>query len=139
MPSEVRFAVIRPSEQQAADRGGGNRTIPLVTPARGATQMMNGITAIAAGGAIPAHFHNCEESVVVLEGRGVAVIDGVERPVGPGDTSWIAAGVPHYFRNASGMEVLRIFWTYASADATRTLLATGETRAVAAEHRGVAS
>ncbi len=139
MPSEARSAVIRPSEQQAADRGGGNRTIPLVTPSRGARQMMNGITAIAPGGAIQAHYHNCEESVIVLDGRGVAVIDTEEHPVGPGDTSWIAAGVPHYFRNASATDTLRIFWTYASPDATRTLVATGDTRPVAAEHRRLAT
>jgi hypothetical protein len=29
---------------------------------------------------------------------------------------------------------MRIFWTYASIEATRTLVATGETRPVAAEH-----
>jgi quercetin dioxygenase-like cupin family protein len=87
MSNEARSAVIRPAEQQAADRGGGNRTIPLVTPARGARQMMNGITGIALGGAIPEHFHNCEESVIVLQGSGLAVIDGAEHPVGPGHTS----------------------------------------------------
>jgi putative monooxygenase len=136
MPNEARSAVIRPAEQQVADRGGGNRTIPLVTPARGARQMMNGITDIAPCGAIPEHFHNCEESVIVLQGSGVAVIDGVEHPVGPGDTSWISAGLPHYFRNPSAEEELRIFWTYASPEPTRTLVATGETRPVAAEHTG---
>jgi hypothetical protein len=46
MSNEARSAVIRPAEQQAADRGGGNRTIPLLTRARGARQMMNGITGI---------------------------------------------------------------------------------------------
>ncbi len=127
-------AVIRPSEQPVADRGGGARTIPLVTPGVGARQMINGITLIAPGAAIPLHFHDCEESVIVLDGSAVAVIDGAEHAVGPGDTSWIPPGVPHQFRNPSGTEPLRIFWTYASATATRTLVATGETRPVTAEH-----
>lgn len=130
----TKAAVIRPAEQPVADRGGGARTIPLVTPRTGARQLINGITMIAPGAAIPHHFHNCEESVIVLDGRAIAVIDGQEHAVGPGDTSWIPAGVPHFFRNPSETEGLRIFWTYASIDATRTLVKTGETRAVAAEH-----
>ena len=35
--------------------------------------------------------------------------------------------------NASDSEMLRIYWTYASANATRTLAETGETRAVLSE------
>ena len=127
-------AVIRPAEQTAADRGGGNCTIPLVTPRCGAQQMLNGITVIAPGGAIPEHYHNCEESVIVLDGAGLAMVGGIAHEVGPGDTSWIPPGLPHFFRNASATAELRIFWTYASATATRTLTATGETRPVAAEH-----
>lgn len=131
----IRAAIIRPTEQPVADRGGGARTIPLVTPATGSTQMINGITMIAPGAAIPEHFHNCEESVIVLLGQGLAVIGGQEHQVGPGDTSWIPAGLPHYFRNPSEVDPLHIFWTYASVDATRTMVATGQTRPVAAEHQ----
>ena len=130
----ISAAVIRPADQPVADRGGGNRTIPLVMPGTGARQLINGMTIIAPGGAIGEHFHDCEESVIVLEGSGVAVIDGTEHPVGPGDTSWIPPGLRHYFRNVSTVEPLRIFWTYASITATRTLVASGETRPVAAEH-----
>ncbi len=134
MPTETKAAILRPNEQPVADRGGGNRTIPLVMPGVGARQLINGITIIAPGSAIPEHFHDCEESVIVLEGAAIAVVGGVEHPVGPGDTSWIPPGLPHYFRNASADQPLRIFWTYASITATRTLVATGETRPVAAEH-----
>jgi putative monooxygenase len=135
MSTEPRSAaVIRPADQQVADRGGGARTIPLVTPGTGARQLINGITMIAPGAAIPLHYHDCEESVIVLDGQAVAVIDGVEHAVGPGDTSWIAPTVPHFFRNPSDTVPLRIFWTYASVTATRTLVATGQTRPVAVEH-----
>jgi quercetin dioxygenase-like cupin family protein len=116
------------------DRGGGARTIPLVTPGTGSTQLLNGITIFDPGAAIGQHFHDCEESVMVLEGDAVAVLDGVEHRLGAGDTTWIPSGVPHFFRNASADALMRIFWTYASVTATRTLVATGETRPVAAEH-----
>ena len=127
-------AVLRPSERPMADRGGGARTIPLVTPACGSRQMLNGITIFDPGAAIGEHFHNCEESVMVLEGDAVAVLDGIEHRLSAGDTTWIEAGVPHFFRNASATARMRILWIYASIEATRTLVKTGETRPVAAEH-----
>ncbi|HZH53589.1 MAG TPA: cupin domain-containing protein [Microvirga sp.] len=127
-------AVLRPTEITPADRGGGARTIPLVTKGIGSTSLLNGITSFEPGAAIPLHSHNCEESVMVLEGSAIAEIDGVEYELGPHDTTWIPSDVPHRFRNASRTEPMRIFWTYASVDATRTLIATGETRPVASEH-----
>jgi putative monooxygenase len=122
--------ILRPAEIRPYDRGNGARTIPLVTSGMGATGLLTGITVIDPGAAIPLHFHNCEESVTVLEGPALAVLDGVEHLLGPGDTTWLPAGLPHSFRNPSSASTLRILWIYASIDATRTLVATGETRRV---------
>ena len=127
-------AVLRPSEITATERGGGARTIPLVTRKVGSTRLLNGITSFEGGAAIPLHSHNCEESVMILEGNAIAEIGGVEHRLGQHDTTWIPADVPHRFRNASETAPMRIFWTYASVDATRTLVETGETRSVSAEH-----
>jgi len=126
--------ILRPNERPMANRGGGARTIPMVTPGCGSTQILNGFTLFEPGAAIPLHFHNCEESVLLMEGHAIAVIDGVEHSLSPGDTTWVPANVPHFFRNVSDSEPMRIFWTYAAIDADRTLVGTGETRPVAAEH-----
>ncbi len=125
--------VLHPRALPAHERGNGNRTIPLAGPRIGAG-FLNGITVIAPGSAIPLHTHNCEESVVVLEGSAVAEFDGAQHPLSPHDTSWIPADLPHRFINASHTEPLTILWTYARPDATRTLVETGETRPVSAEH-----
>jgi putative monooxygenase len=128
-------AVLRPAELPAADRGNGNQTIPLVSGAVGSKQMLNGITAIAPGQAIGLHTHNCEESVIVLEGNALAELDGADYPLETFDTTWLPADVPHRFKNPSKDKMLRIFWTYASLDATRTLMATGETHSIGSEHK----
>ena len=86
------------------------------------------------GQGIALHYHNCEETVVLLSGEGVAEIDGEEFSVRPLDTSWIPAGVPHRFRNASQTEKMRIYWTYSSVDADRTIVATGITARIDVEH-----
>jgi len=126
--------VLRPSELPVLDRGGGARTTRLVSRACGSTALLNGITTLDGGAAIPLHLHDCEESVLVLEGHAIAEIGGARHEVGPDDTTWVPAGVPHRFLNASDVEPLRIFWTYASVAATRTLVATGETRTIDHEH-----
>lgn len=72
---------------------------------------------------------------MILDGEAIAEIDGMRYPLGPNDTTWIPANVPHRFINASATEPMRIFWVYASIDATRTMIATGEERAIDAEHR----
>ncbi|MCE5264638.1 MAG: hypothetical protein LLG97_14030 [Deltaproteobacteria bacterium] len=66
-------AILRPAALPAAARGRGNKTIPLATGAVGAKQLLTGITVIAPGEAIALHTHNCEESVIVIEGKAVAV------------------------------------------------------------------
>lgn len=86
------------------------------------------------GAAIPEHIHNCDESVQILRGSAVAHIDGVEYSVSAGDNSFIPAGIPHFFHNTSETEELHIFWTCASVDATRTVLATGVTTRIDEEH-----
>jgi quercetin dioxygenase-like cupin family protein len=128
-------AILRPAEIKAHERGGGARTIPLVTSGTGSQSLLNGITEFGPGASIPLHTHNCEESVMVLEGQAVVEIDGVRHLMGPNDTTWVPAGLPHRFINASNEAKMRIFWTYASVDATRTLVATGDTRSIDSERR----
>ncbi|MFD4638162.1 cupin domain-containing protein [Lentzea sp. NPDC058436] len=127
-------SVLRPAELPAFSRGGGASTIPLVTGARGAAVFLNGQTLFEGGAGIPLHTHNCPESVVILEGDAVVEIDGVEHRLTRFDTTYVAAGVPHRFRNASDTAPMRILWTYASVEATRTIVASGLTTRVDAEH-----
>src|SRR3712207_9578381 len=85
-------AVLRPDQLPVTERGGGARTVPLVTAALGSKEMLNGITSFQPGAAIPLHAHNCEESVIILEGSAVFELDGVEHELKRYDTTWIQIG-----------------------------------------------
>jgi quercetin dioxygenase-like cupin family protein len=126
--------ILRPANLPAHDRGGGARTIPLVTRATGAVSFINGITIFDPGASVPFHRHNCDESIMIIEGRAIAEIDGTEYELTTHDTTFLPAGVPHRFRNASQTESMRMLWIYGAVDANRTLVATGETRPIDAEH-----
>jgi quercetin dioxygenase-like cupin family protein len=132
--TERKAAVLRPSALPSHDRGGGARTTPLVSPSIGASAFINGITSFAPGSAIPFHSHNCEESVMLLEGDAILDIDGKEISLQALDTTWIPPNVSHRFRNLSATEPMKILWIYARVDATRTITETGQTNFVSAEH-----
>ncbi|MFI7609920.1 cupin domain-containing protein [Nonomuraea terrae] len=129
-------SIFRPDELPAKDRGAGARTVPLVTSARGATTFLNGITSFEPGAVIGHHTHNVAESVIVVQGDAVVDIDGVRTPLRTFDTTFVPANVPHHFENASGTAPMKIFWTYASVEATRTLVESGEHSRIDAEHPG---
>ncbi|MET9718140.1 cupin domain-containing protein [Streptomyces rochei] len=132
-------AVLRPAELTAFSRGGGARTIPLVTKATGAEVFLTGQTLFDGGAGIALHTHNCPESVTILEGDAVVEIDGTEHHVTRFDTTYVPAGTPHRFRNASATEPMRILWIYATVDATRTIVESGVTARVDAEHAKAAA
>ena len=126
-------AVRRHAERPRHERGGGAWSVQMIMPETGARGLINGFTTIPPNGAIPLHYHNCEESVLIVSGRAIAEIDGNDFDVDTSDVVWIEAGIPHRFLNRSTDTPLRIFWTYASSDATRTIVATGEERRVVSE------
>ena len=126
--------LIQPDTIQKHDRGGGASTTPLVTRGVGATAFITGYTEFQGGAQIPFHHHNCEESVMLVEGSAIFDIDGQEFAVKAQDVTFIPPGVPHRFRNASQTEPMKILWIYGSQNATRTLMDSGETRPIAAEH-----
>ena len=132
-------AILFPNEWTPHDRGKGVRTIPLVSRNNGSTSLINGITEFDPSTSVPLLKHNCEESVMVLEGDAIVEIDGEQHQLSAQDTTWLPANLPHRFINASDTNRMRIFWTYASIDATRTNMQTGEEGSIDAEREGVAA
>ena len=118
--------IVRPSDQEAVDRGAGLESYPLLGARTGAQGFSNGITVFEPGAAVPLHTHNVEESITMLEGEAVCEVDGKQYTVRPYDTVYAPAGVVHCFRNESG-EMMRFLWCYGGTRVTRTFLATGET------------
>lgn len=125
--------VFRPDELPSKNRGGGAKTVPLVTGTRGATTYLNGVTIFEPGAAIGHHTHNVAESVMVIAGTAIVDINGERTALNTYDTTFVPANIPHHFENASETEEMRILWTYGSLDATRTLTETGEYGRVDAE------
>ena len=118
--------LIRFSEAKPVARGDGIESIRLTPSPLSGQDFTMGVTTFPAGTSIRLHSHNTVEQVTVLEGEGIAVINGEEVPARPYDTTQIPPGEFHRFIN-TGADVMRILWVYGSRQVTRTFADTGET------------
>lgn len=108
-------------DEAPVERGGGVRTWFLVTVERGASQFLTGITEFDPGAALAPHFHNCQESVTVLEGRAIFEAEGDEVELEANTATLVPTGTIHRFRNP-GPGRMRILFVYGSINATRTVV-----------------
>ncbi len=65
------------------------------------------------------HYHEVEEVVFVIVGRGIVTIDGVEAPVRAGDGILVPARAIHSLQNPSETDVIRFISAYAASEVKR--------------------
>ena len=118
--------LIKFDEADPVARGEGIESIRLTPEPLEGQDFTMGVTTFPPGTSIRLHSHNTIEQVTVLEGEGVAVLNGEEIPARPYDTTQIAPGELHRFIN-TGEVTMRILWVYGSTHVTRTFADTGET------------
>jgi quercetin dioxygenase-like cupin family protein len=119
--------IVRHAEITPFARGDGVETRLMVGQATDpAAPFTSGTTTFPAGCAAPLHSHNCAEQVTILAGQAEAMVGGDVIQLGPMDTSFVPANVPHYFKN-TGDGPLTILWIYGAREVTRTFVETGET------------
>jgi quercetin dioxygenase-like cupin family protein len=118
--------LIKFDEAEPVARGDGIESIRLTpNPLQGQGFVM-GVTSFPSGTSIRLHSHNTIEQVTVIEGEGIAELNGAQIPARPYDTTQIAPGEWHRFIN-TGSGTMRILWVYGSTEVTRTFADTGET------------
>ena len=93
----------------------------------GARSIHSGITIMPGNTRVPAHVHNAEEQVTILEGAMKIILDGNrEVVVNKYDSTFIGADVQHELINETD-EPVHALIIYGSADVNRTFSETGET------------
>ena len=113
--------LIRQDTVKHLERAPGVIVSTMVGEDSGASEISSGITSFAPGSSNTTHFHNAEESVIVIEGEGVMVIGGEEHHVKPNDAAFITPGTHHRIVN-TGDKPFRIAWSYATIHVSRTLV-----------------
>jgi mannose-6-phosphate isomerase-like protein (cupin superfamily) len=75
-----------------------------------------GLYVVPAGGVDEQTPHAEDEIYLVVEGRGVLAVEGIDRPVGPGDLLFVAARDDHRFHSIT--EDLKLLVVFAPAETT---------------------
>ena len=107
--------VIRGEEIEHLQRAPGVTVSGHITKEFGATEISSGITSFDPGCSNTTHYHNAEESVIVIEGAGILLINGEENHVKVNDAAFITPGTHHRLIN-TGDTPFRIAWSYATVD-----------------------
>jgi len=118
--------LIKFDEAETVERGDGIESIRLTPNPLHDQGFVMGVTSFPPGTSIRLHSHNTIEQVTVIEGEGIAELNGEQMPARPYDTTQIASGEWHRFIN-TGAGTMRILWVYGSTEVTRTFADTGET------------
>jgi 2-keto-3-deoxy-L-rhamnonate aldolase RhmA/quercetin dioxygenase-like cupin family protein len=114
----------------ATGRSGAERVTKIGTAARGAAgpntdfvdyfnadlmpelEMSGGYGGFEPGGRLPAHFHDFDESIAIVAGRAVCVVEGRRYATDDGTTALVPRGRVHYFINESNRR-MEMIWVYA--------------------------
>jgi len=118
--------LIKFDEAESVERGDGIESIRLTPNPLEDQGFTMGVTSFPPGTSIRLHSHNTIEQVTVIEGEGIAELNGEEIEARPYDTTQISPGELHRFIN-TGSTRMRILWVYGSIHVTRTFADTGET------------
>ena len=131
---QIKEKIFKEQKIKPIKRFGSVKTKIFINKKQGSKKMISGITIIPQNKSINLHYHNCEEAVMILEGTAIAEINKKKYILKKGEVSWIPAKIPHRFMNKK-KEKLKIYWTYANANATRTDALTGKTNKILNEHK----
>ena len=86
----------------------GIEHLTLAGAAQGLSRLSMWRQAMAPGSATPPHRHDCEEVVLVLEGRGEVHIAGKPIAFGPDTTLVLPADVPHQIFNTGSVPLVTV-------------------------------
>jgi mannose-6-phosphate isomerase-like protein (cupin superfamily) len=113
LPAEPPMHIVREEDEPALPAGEDRVYKLLVDPRHGCRTMTQFVGYIDRSQA-PPHVHTYEEAVYVVEGEGVAHVDGRDLPLGRGAAIFLPPGLPHHLQN-TGREVLKLLGVFSPA------------------------
>jgi quercetin dioxygenase-like cupin family protein len=87
----------------------------------GAVGICGGFGRFLSGASLPCHIHDFDESITIVGGSAVCLVQGRQHQMSAYETAFIPRGTPHRFLNLSNSEMAMI-WVYAGDEPDRTIV-----------------
>ncbi len=113
--------MIRPEEITREQMFPGASRLHYIDRSTGAAGLSMGLLTLEPHSGLPLHTHPVEDTMIVLEGEGVLVLNGEEFPVAKGMGLIAPANTPHCIRNDSEAP-FTIVYAWPATDVERILV-----------------
>ena len=90
----------------------------------GSVGICGGVGRFQPGASLPCHIHDFDESITIVKGRAVCLVQGRRYELSGCDTAFIPKGLPHRFLNLSE-EDMSMIWVYAGSEPDRRIVDAG--------------
>jgi putative monooxygenase len=90
----------------------------------GAAGICGGYGRFFPGASLPCHTHGYDESITIVAGTAVSLVQGRRYQLSAFETAFIPRGTPHRFLNLSDQEMAMV-WVYAGDEPDRTIVEAG--------------
>ena len=95
--------------------------IHYIDKSSGAGGVSMGVVTLMPGAQLKTHVHKLEDAMIVIEGKGLLILEGEEYPIEEGMGLLAPAGKPHGLKNNSD-KPLRIVYTWPGVDVERVFV-----------------
>jgi quercetin dioxygenase-like cupin family protein len=119
--SEIPESVVRGAETETYELSEGAEFRDLFGARFGAVGICGGYGRFQSGASLPCHIHEYDESITIVEGRAICLVQGNRYRLSGHDTAFVPRGRPHRFLNGSDFP-MAMLWVYAGSDPGRTLV-----------------
>jgi mannose-6-phosphate isomerase-like protein (cupin superfamily) len=117
-------SIVRFAEAEAYELSPHAEFRDLFAGRLGSVGICGGYGRFQPGASLPCHVHEFDESITIVEGQAVCLVQGNRYMVGGYDTAFVPEGRPHRFLNHSNSPMAMI-WVYAGSEPGRTLVESG--------------
>jgi quercetin dioxygenase-like cupin family protein len=90
----------------------------------GSVGICGGVGRFEPDASLPCHIHDFDESITIVKGRAVCLVEGRRYELSGCDTAFIPKGLPHRFLNLSN-EDMSMIWVYAGSEPDRRIVDAG--------------
>ena len=113
--------IVRFAEAETYELSEGAQFRDLFARRFGAMGICGGYGRFQPGASLPCHVHEYDESITIIEGEAVCLVQGNRYRLSGCDTAFVPQGRPHRFLNQSDSP-MAMLWVYAGSEPERTLV-----------------